>query len=239
MTQIDYLKIYLNQLPPFQAIFRAIEAEAITRNNLTEPVLDIGCGDGTFTEAIIKQGKNITGVDLNQNCLEQAAKKGVYQKLEQASVYNLPFANNSFNTVICNSVLEHIKQIDTAIEQIYRVLKKEGTLLFTAPSENRRNYLMDRGFKHHHCWSGSQWETRLKEKGFSSVSYHYLGSSGTTLLSDVLLPFAFLGLLEKTIFNRYLPWRKYSGWLFYQLLKNFDDQVKNNKGTVIFVKAVK
>jgi ubiquinone/menaquinone biosynthesis C-methylase UbiE len=255
-----YLKIFLEKLPFFQAVFRAVEAEALADYELADPILDLGCGDGVFAEVFLGKEREIVGVDLNQRDLAQAKKKAVYQRLVRADARSLPFTSGRFNTVFSNSVFEHIKDLRPVLHEAYRVLAKGGVLVLTAPSEKRKQLFSgyrflaglkmpglasrlgaweNQLFNHVHCWSGKKWRQELVKVGFSKVEYQYCGSPRTALISDFFLPLAFVGSLERKIFKRYLPWRKYFAPLFFLFLRNFEDKIKSEKGAVIVVKAGK
>ena len=45
----------------------------------------------------------------------------------------LPFASNSFDAIVCTEVLEHVENIDTVINELYRVLKPRGRMIITTP----------------------------------------------------------------------------------------------------------
>ena len=45
----------------------------------------------------------------------------------------MPFENNIFNTIFATEVFEHIHDLETALNEIYRVLKKDGIIFFTVP----------------------------------------------------------------------------------------------------------
>lgn len=51
----------------------------------------------------------------------------------KADICNLPFENNFFDLILCNHVLEHIPDHEKAISELYRVLKKGGTLIAQVP----------------------------------------------------------------------------------------------------------
>ncbi len=51
----------------------------------------------------------------------------------QSDILKLPFEDNSFDTVFCSQVFEHIPQPWLAIQEINRILKKDGVLILTAP----------------------------------------------------------------------------------------------------------
>ena len=65
---------------------------------------------------------NYTTCDLNSPLAEV-----------KADICNLPFENNFFDLILCNHVLEHIPDHEKAISELYRVLKKGGTLIVQVP----------------------------------------------------------------------------------------------------------
>jgi len=255
-----FLRIFLEKLPAFQALFRAVEAEAIVSHNLKEPILDLGCGDGIFAETILGKGKEIFGIDIDKNALAQAKKRGIYERLVEKDASSLPFEDDQFGSVLANSSLEHISNLGGVLKEIYRVLAKGGTLVLTAPSEKRKELfggyrlfanlgvpkLASRAgdfenklFDHLHCWSGEKWQRKLAKIGFQKVSYQYKGSPSTALISDSLLFFAPIGFLEKKIWGHYLGWRKYLAPLGFFILRGLEDKIEGENGAVVVVKGEK
>ncbi len=239
----ELLRKFLEKLPAFQAVFRVVEAEGLAGYDLKEPILDLGCGDGIFTEVFLGKGKKIIGVDIDEKALTEAKKRDVYQELVKAKAGSLPFRNDQFKTVLANSSLEHIKNLKPSLEEIYRVLTKGGTLVLTAPSEKRKKYFAGRlhnhFFGHRHCWSGKKWQRELGKVGFRKIDYQYLASNRTCFLSGLFLVFCPIGWLEKKLFGCFLGWRKLTTPALYLFLKNFPDEVLDEDGAVIVVKAEK
>jgi SAM-dependent methyltransferase len=105
-------------------------------------VLDAGCGSGRhLCEPFRTPGVDVAGVDLNRDDLGKAKgflslmakeQKGRWL-VAQADVTKLPFADCSFDVVICSEVLEHIKDNRTAVAELVRVLKPGGDLVVTVP----------------------------------------------------------------------------------------------------------
>jgi SAM-dependent methyltransferase len=56
-----------------------------------------------------------------------------------ADICKLPFADNEFDFILCNHVLEHIPDDYKAMQEVYRVLKPGGTAILQIPLENDRN----------------------------------------------------------------------------------------------------
>ncbi|MDG2356975.1 MAG: methyltransferase domain-containing protein [Polaribacter sp.] len=56
----------------------------------------------------------------------------------KADICNLPFENQSFDVIFCNHVLEHIVDDKKAMQELFRVLKKEGFGIFQIPQDLSR-----------------------------------------------------------------------------------------------------
>lgn len=102
-------------------------------------LLEIGIGSGIFLPALSEKCDSLTGFDIHDkinfvmDMLERESKKA---HLCRADIVNIPFGSNSFDCVVCLSVLEFIKDIGSAAEEIYRVTEKGGTVLVGAPVLN-------------------------------------------------------------------------------------------------------
>jgi SAM-dependent methyltransferase len=98
-----------------------------------EHVLDVGAGAGTYHQAIHDRWPevNYTGVDASLNMLEQHDLK---RGLAQADAHRLPFAEDSFDVLMANHMLYHLRDIDAALTEFRRVLKPEGVLMVATNS---------------------------------------------------------------------------------------------------------
>lgn len=98
-------------------------------------ILDCGCGPGGISlglAALVPAG-SVTGVDIEPGQLElgrtEAAQRGLPNvSFEQASLYELPFADASFDAVLAHAVVYHLGQPRTAVLEMKRVLKPGGIL---------------------------------------------------------------------------------------------------------------
>lgn len=94
-------------------------------------ILDVGCGDGTVSEVMIKLGNEVWGIDKNPEALKEAEKRGV--KIFEGDIEkDFPFENDFFDVVWCLRVLEHIYYTEQFLKECYRVLKPKGVLIITA-----------------------------------------------------------------------------------------------------------
>lgn len=97
-----------------------------------QKVLDLGCGPGFWTVELAMRGcAQITAVDLTRKALELTQKRceicGVKVELSQQNAESLTFKDNTFSHVNCQGVIHHTPDTQRCLEQIARVLKKEGT----------------------------------------------------------------------------------------------------------------
>jgi len=107
-------------------------------------VLDVGCGTGYLLTAITghrqDQFTRITGVDFVRP--EGLGSEGF--EFIQAPIESLPFGDNSFDTVICTHVIEHILDMRRAISELRRVAAKR--LIVVVPREREAIYTFNPHF---------------------------------------------------------------------------------------------
>ncbi len=132
-TSDDLLWRHLKSLPAFRALLRAVEARFYRHLDLQHPILDLGCGDGHFAQMAFDRPLAV-GVDPWWGPLQKARKAGAYRLNVQAMGDALPFPDHSFATVISNSVLEHIEDVQPVLNEANRVLRPGGRLVVTMPS---------------------------------------------------------------------------------------------------------
>ena len=189
---------YFNGIFPsfliFVVYYERLRQRFIRKLPLEHPILDLGCGDGHFASVSFTNPINV-GLDPWIGPIHNAAQSGSYDIVIRANGERIPYNDNSFRSVISNSVLEHIQDIDPVIKEVSRVLKSGGRFVFCVPNhqflENLSisSYLerirlfrfaeLYRGFfnkisRHYHCDDPTTWEKRLSENGFRLEKYwHY------------------------------------------------------------------
>ena len=85
-------------------------------------VLDVGCGD-MLDRVGFSPGDEYIGVDITKSKYTVAL----------SDIHKLPFKNESFDSCICNAVLEHVKEPEIVLSECNRVLKHEGVLWVSVP----------------------------------------------------------------------------------------------------------
>ncbi len=123
-----------------QYIFSARRDDAVRfiENNFSKDscILDLGCGAGPFVSEISKRGYSCFASDYSRDILEKAAQRisAVADKnvpLLQSNCQFIPFADNSFDAVVCLGVISYVPDRSAAILEMKRILKPGGKLYIT------------------------------------------------------------------------------------------------------------
>jgi SAM-dependent methyltransferase len=96
--------------------------------------LDMACGDGAHRPFMSRPDRAI-GVDVDQAALEKLHARYPDTAILRGDCYRLPFGSGVFDRVINVYNLEHLIHLDFALEEAWRVLKDEGELLVSVPTE--------------------------------------------------------------------------------------------------------
>jgi len=132
--------VYDHPLPQrlfYQRVHRRILARLRPRAGAR--VLDVGCGTGVFLDSLAAErpGLALTGLDLSEHMLARARRSaalraGAPPEFVQGSVYEMPFAEASFdvaiNTISCHFYLEQVR----AFREIRRVIAPGGRFFCAA-----------------------------------------------------------------------------------------------------------
>lgn len=94
-------------------------------------ILDIGCGTGAVSGRWVGMSK-VYGVDCSVGQLKIARQAGL--NVYQANALDLPFANEQFDLVTCNEVLQYIADPSSLLVEIARVLTPRGRLILSCPN---------------------------------------------------------------------------------------------------------
>jgi len=98
-------------------------------------ILDIGCGNGRLLSLFENKKIHYTGIDSSEKLIEIAKKNhSEEQKFINANALDLPFQNETFDTIFSIAVLHHVpskKFRELFVTEANRVLKPKGTLVLT------------------------------------------------------------------------------------------------------------
>lgn len=137
-------------------------------------VADLGCGTGFVSLALANEAGIIFSVDSSRNMLKELSttisKKG-YKNVYpiKSSLDNLALFDESLNTVFINMALHHIKDAKKAIEEMYRVLKKDGVVVISDVMEHEGEWAREEMFDEWLGFSNEQMTKWLEDAGFKNI----------------------------------------------------------------------
>lgn len=226
MTQ-DYQKEldYLARVPLALGLERLSEAALYKEVLLSQPVLDLGCGDGLFAQLAF--GDTLAfGVDPDSRELRVSGNSsGPYQSVIQAFGSDIPLADCSVGSVVSNSVLEHIRDVRAVIAEAHRILRPSGAFIVTVPSNRFEHFggiatvlkalglqvtrerwckFYNRFWRHYHAYSQKSWCEIFESAGFEITESFTYNPERACRRNDLLAPFGALGKFQKLIFNRWV-----------------------------------
>jgi hypothetical protein len=260
----NFLFAYLDQAPIGLALMRAVECDHLASLSYARPILDVGCGDGTFARILFSGVPVDAGIDLNSREVERAKRSNCYRDVRQGSVEDLPFESEKFCTVFSNCVLEHIPNIEGALREIRRTLRPNGVLYLTVPSPRCTTYLLwptvlkRLGLARVGNWYASltlrlfnaetveepaEWARILERAGLTMEHHEPYMSERATRIQDLFLPTGMFSVLSKKMLDRifFFPRLHRAQVRFYRrwLQSTYDERARTGSGTLIVARRMR
>jgi 2-polyprenyl-3-methyl-5-hydroxy-6-metoxy-1,4-benzoquinol methylase len=102
-------------------------------------MLDIGSGGGLLTECLpfYFPKLHVFGCDISTTAIRYAKQFGTGKVEYKVMKKKLPYPSNYFNACICTDVIEHIPDVPYFLQEVQRILKKDGTFFLSIPCEGQ------------------------------------------------------------------------------------------------------
>ena len=99
-------------------------------------VLDAGAGPGRLCADLTTRGWTVSGIDRSPEMVARARARvpEAADRLLEGDLRRLPFADESFDAVVASGVLEYVPDRPAAIEELARVLRRNGIAVLTMPN---------------------------------------------------------------------------------------------------------
>jgi SAM-dependent methyltransferase len=112
-------------------------------------ILDAGCGNGRYSRFLLRQADAdalVTGFDYSQQMLHRARKRLGNERATHvaADLTRLPYADSSFDAIVCGWVLEHLPDPRPGLQELARVLRPGGKLLLMATEDTLNGAMCSR-----------------------------------------------------------------------------------------------
>jgi SAM-dependent methyltransferase len=158
-----------------------------------ETMLDLGCGFGRHAFEAARRGAVVVALDAGHDEVEgvfamfaamvaagELSSETSHTATVQGDALHLPFADATFDRVICSEVLEHIPDDVGAMEELVRVLRPGGTMAVTVPRFGPEliNWALSDQYHnvpggHIRIYRRSVLESRLRSAGLTVKGHHY------------------------------------------------------------------
>lgn len=238
-----------------------------------EKIIDLGCGTGyyLFLLSNLPVLLELTGLDNDQKAIGEAKEllpsKNI--KFILGDLHRLPFKDQSFDKAVMSEVLEHVEGDVQVLKEVYRILKRGGTLVISVPSINFPffwdpiNWVLQHFFNTHikkgffsGLWSGhlrlyslQELEKKFKKAGFrleitEELTYWCLPFNH--YLVNLVARLLYDVKISPTISQHISKFKSEKRPLLFEMVFNFINWIdKLNKifpqktGVNVFIKAIK
>lgn len=156
--------------------------------HLGREILEVGCGNGNFTELLAQQDSHLTAIDLNENFVEAAmnrlkGKSGIEILVADATQMTWTgsqdvFTGRSFDTIILLDVLEHIEADVQLLQHLSNGLRSGGKLIVKVPALAWLYSTMDQAVGHHRRYSQSTLVETFKQANCKAPIVWYFNAAG-------------------------------------------------------------
>jgi len=233
-----YLSGYRNSLSGYEiARWNALNhfIKKVVKQDDAGKVLDYGCGNGLFYPLFksIFPKAEVYGADVSSVAIEQINKK--YPEIsgltEIITDDRTPFSEGFFDIVVSVEVMEHVYDLDKYLNEIRRILKKDGVFIWTTPCANsysvehiyskltgqiERSSIGKLRWKwedptHLRRLTSQEIKEKLEEKGFSDICFRFRAHFFSFVFTRLISRIRFMsGLFEKIMNLDYLLFRRFS-----------------------------
>lgn len=122
-------KIRVDHKKTNSVLLNNLQVDLLLRNSqyIKGSLLDAGCGEKPYSLIYDELTETSIGCDV-EYCVHDQTAVDVFATLDK-----LPFQNNTFDTVLCTNVLEHVAENERAFGELSRVLKSNGYMILSVP----------------------------------------------------------------------------------------------------------
>jgi ubiquinone/menaquinone biosynthesis C-methylase UbiE len=153
-------------------------------------ILDVGCGTGRLLLRGAEEANKLVGVDLSSEMVKASIQQFFYHEFSGKSEFlvadaeNLPFEDESFHLALSTCVMFLLPDPIKGIQEVHRVLKKEGQIAMLNPSEKMSQETAAKYTKDNNI-SGFERTALLKWSNVSTRRHRYTTDEMTELLEDL------------------------------------------------------
>lgn len=175
MEKAEYLKLYRFEESNWYFVSRRNFFFALLKKYMPKKklnILDIGSGTGAILKRLKSYGK-VTGIDNSKEAVTFCKKRGL--NCLYAGGEKLPFNKEKFDLVTLFGVIEHAKNDESVLREVYRVCKKNAVIMIECPAYKFLWSEHDIALHHFRRYTAKELKIKLEKANFrvEKISYIY------------------------------------------------------------------
>ena len=135
-------------------------------------MLDVGASTGAMDYFLADELGEVHGIDIDTAAIELATREYKKKNLQFAvgDAMDLKFPDESFDIIVCSHVYEHVPDANKLMKEMYRVLKSDGIVFFSA---GNRFAIMEPHYRLPFLSYPPKWLANLYLRAVRRGSYYY------------------------------------------------------------------
>lgn len=178
MNSVEYFDNIANDWNVIRSDYfeERLKYKVLSKTNIKNKVVaDLGCGSGFISLALAGEAALVFSVDNSVNMLKvlkKSAQDKVFNNIYpmKASLTDISLFDESLDAVFINMALHHIKDAKKAIGEMYRMLKKGGTVVISDVREHHGEWAKEEMFDEWLGFSNEQIRSFLEENNFKNIN---------------------------------------------------------------------
>lgn len=175
----SYSKFYTKVMSVNDKAYDTVCRELDKYIDKDEKVLELACGTGQLSFRMANKVESWIATDFSENMIKEAEKRNSEGDVNfaVADATNLAYEDESFDAVVIANALHIMPDPDKALDEIHRVLKKDGILFaptFVYKNKKKSNLIIwiyeKFGFKAYNKWTADEYTDYVKSKGYDLIS---------------------------------------------------------------------
>jgi 2-polyprenyl-3-methyl-5-hydroxy-6-metoxy-1,4-benzoquinol methylase len=141
------------------------------RPYLGKDILEVGCGIGSLTDLLLRQGRVIVA-DLNEGYLRTVGNKfRTHPNLKEILIWDVQqeppkHLHMAIDTIVCSNVLEHVRDDDFVLKIFFQLLPLKGKAILLVPALKGLYNVLDKELGHFRRYSRKELRQKLTSNGF-------------------------------------------------------------------------
>lgn len=224
----DFLVAHYRALNDLRTDFRNFNLFTLVASLVTgRAVVDIGCGSGFFANMLMERGKEVVGIEPNEEMRNLAKEINPEIAIVAGGAEDIPILiTKPVDSITMLDVLEHVENDTEQVRKVYNTLRETGEFVLVVPAHPILFGMRDRGMHHYRRYTKSALVKIFTENGFQVVKMRHWNALGffPYFISEKILRRPLIAKIrgggQKNLFSRLLQ-KALNSW-FLLIENNFD-----------------